>query len=129
MGTKNTDPRGIRSSLFQDLAAVRRNVDADPRAAVLSLCRIVYSFKRGRIMTSSLVAAAWASKTFPEWSQLIRTATSQTNSRPLRNGRVPLGEARKFLGFAMVRAVSFDAAWDIRRASKARGGRARRIKR
>lgn len=130
MGTDNADLRSVRSSLFRDLAEVRRNVDADPRAAVLSLCRIVYSFKRGRIMTSTLMAAAWASKTFPEWSQLIRAASSQTNGRTLRNGRVPLGEARKFLGFAMVRAVSFDAAWDIRRASKKRlGPKTTRIKR
>ena len=115
--------------MFLDLADVRRNVSADPRAAVLSLCRIVYSFKRGRI-TSSLTAAAWASKTFPEWSQLIRTASYQTDGRPPRTRMVPLSEARKFLRFAMVRAVSFDAAWDIRRVSKTRLSReTRRIKR
>ena len=124
------DFRGIRRSLFRDLAEIRGNVDADPRAAVLSLCRIVYSFKRGRIMTSSLMAAAWASKIFPEWSQLIRTSSYQTNGRLLKNGRVPLSEARKFLRFAMVRAVSFDAACDIRRASKTRRSRGtRRINR
>ena len=116
--------------MFRDLAEIRGSVDVDPRAAVLNLCRIVYSFQRGRIMKSSLTAAAWASKTFPEWSQLIQTASPQTNGRPLRSGRVPRSEARKFLGFAMVRAVSFDAAWDIRRASKKpRGRAARQIKR
>ena len=116
--------------MFRDLAQIRANVDTDPRATVLNLCRIVYSFKRGRIMESSLTAATWASKTFPEWSQLIQTASSQINGMHLIRGRVPRSEARKFLGFAMVRAVSFDAAWDIRRASKRRRGRAaRRIKR
>lgn len=125
-----TDFRGIRRTLFRDLAEIRGNVDTDPRAAVLNLCRIVYSFKRGRIIESSLTAAAWASKTFPEWSPLIQTASPQTDGRPLRSGSVPRSEARKFLGFAMVRAVSFDAAWDIRRASKKRRGTAaKRIKR
>lgn len=127
---EKTNFRIIRSGLFRDLAEARRTVDSDPSAAVMNLCRIVISFKRGKIITSNLTAARWASKSFPEWSGLIRIARSQTNARHVREGGVPSSQVRKFLGFAMVRAVSFDAAWDIRLASKSHPtGKTRRVKR
>ncbi len=66
--------------------------------AVLTLCRILYSFRKGR-MVSKPRAAKWAIKHLPEeWHELILQALKSED--PKRSARLPLIRIKQFIAFA-----------------------------
>jgi Domain of unknown function (DUF4111) len=83
----------------------------NPSSAVLNLCSLLYRFKMGRAVTSKSRATNWALRAFrPKWAPLIRSAIRTSTKTGTKKDIVLLrSNARKFLGFAMVRAVAFDS--------------------
>jgi hypothetical protein len=112
----SADWHSIRSALYRQLAYSRKIIDSDPWWAVLNLCRIVYSFKTGRIAVSKLGAADWALREFPsKWHPLIRSAIrTYRKTGHGRDNAILRRDARRFLGFASVRAIAFGTVWDTR---------------
>ncbi len=111
----------IRSALYRQLVYARRIIDSDPWWSVLNLCRLVYSFKIGRIAVSKLGAANWALKSLPSrWRPLIRSAVKTYKGTVDRRDRtIPGRDAGKFLGFASVRVIAFDIASNSRQKKTA----------
>jgi streptomycin 3"-adenylyltransferase len=111
----------IRRALYRQLVYARRIIDSDPWWSVLNLCRLVYSFKRGRIAVSKLGAANWALKSFPSrWKPLIRSAAKTYKGiADRRDSTILRRDARRFLGFASVRVIAFDIASNSRRQKTA----------
>ena len=112
----------IRDELYHQLVYTRRIIAKDPWWAVLSLCRLIYSFQNGRIVVSKLGAARWALKNLPlKWQRVIRSAIREykvaSNARDRRDLR---RDARAFLGFASVQVIAYDTTWDSRRPHIAR---------
>jgi hypothetical protein len=63
--------------------------------AVLTLCRILYSFRKGKVVSKPR-AARWALKHLPEeWSEIIRQAIRSDGST-----HIPLSRIRRFIDFA-----------------------------
>ncbi|MEW6211534.1 MAG: aminoglycoside adenylyltransferase domain-containing protein [Acidobacteriota bacterium] len=72
-----------------------RDVPSYRAYAVLTLCRILYSFRKGRVVSKPR-AARWALKHLPEeWSEIIRQAMRSEGST-----RIPLSRIRRFIDFA-----------------------------
>ncbi|HEV2859760.1 MAG TPA: aminoglycoside adenylyltransferase domain-containing protein [Pyrinomonadaceae bacterium] len=72
-----------------------RDVPSYRTYAVLTLCRILYSHRKGAVVSKKR-AAAWALKNLPEeWHELIRRALASKGSSPL-----PLRRIRRFIAFA-----------------------------
>jgi len=118
----NADWHSIRDTLYRQLAYSRKIIDTDPWWSVLNLCRLIYSFKTGRIVVSKLGAANWALQEFPsKWHPLIRSAIRTYKKAGNPRGNVILRrDARKFLGFALVQVVAYDTVWDTREPPIAR---------
>jgi len=112
------DSNSIREALYRQLIYSRSIIRTDPWWAVLSLCRLVYSFKTGRIVISKLGAANWAlGELQSRWHPLIRSAIrayKKVGNR--RDNAILKRDARKFLGFASVQIVAYDTVWDTRRS-------------
>jgi Domain of unknown function (DUF4111) len=104
----------LRSALYRQLVYSRSIIDSDPWWSVLNLCRLVYTFRNGRVVVSKLGAAKWALENLPaKWAPLIRSSVRIYKQAGKR--RVIAGfkrEARRFLGFASVRVIAFDTVWD-----------------
>lgn len=64
----------IEQALAGELAYVEKNIDQYPDYCILNLCRLMYSYRTGDVVTSKAAAGAWASKQFPQWRQLIGLA-------------------------------------------------------
>jgi hypothetical protein len=111
----------IRPALYRQLVYARRIIDSDPWWSVLNLCRLVYTFKTGRVALSKLGAASWALKRLPSrWNPLVRSAVKTYKGIADRRDRSTLRrDARKFLGFASVRVIAFDIASNSRREKTA----------
>jgi streptomycin 3"-adenylyltransferase len=111
----------IRSALYRQLVYARRIIESDPWWSVLNLCRLVYSFKIGRIAVSKLGAANWALKSLPSrWRPLIRSAVKTYKGIAHRRDSTTLRrDAGKFLGFASVRVIAFDIASNSRQQKTA----------
>jgi len=111
----------IRTALYRQLVYARKIIDSDPWWSVLNLCRLVYNFEKGGIAVSKLGAAKWALKRLPSrWKPVIRSAVRTYKGVADRRDRTILvGGARKFLGFASVRVIAFDIAWNSRRQTTA----------
>ena len=118
----------IRSSLYRQLFYARKIIDNEPWWSVLSLCRLVYNFERGRIAISKLEAARWALKRLPlRWRPVITSSIkAYMGTVNTRDRAVLKREAKRFLGFASVQVIAFDIAsnsrrqntTDLRRSSK-----------
>jgi len=108
------DWRSLRTALYRQLVYTRSIIDTAPSWAVLNLCRLVYSFKTGKIVISKLQAAKWALRELPsEWALLIRSAVRGYKQIERRGDNSILRrEARKFLGFASVRVIAYDTIWN-----------------
>lgn len=66
--------------------------------AVLTLCRILYSFEHGTIV-SKRRAARWTLKHLPEeWHEIILQALDYSESKP--SMRIPLSRIKQFIDFA-----------------------------
>lgn len=76
------------AALDRELRSVRRNFRRYPAYAVLNLCRLLYSWRTGRVAVSKRAAAEWALERFPaEWRGLIRTAVDHYAGRSDTSGR------------------------------------------
>jgi aminoglycoside adenylyltransferase-like protein len=107
----------IRTALYRQLVYARKINDSDPWWSVLNLCRLVYTFKTGRVAQSKMGAASWALRNLPRrWKPLVRSAVKAYKGGADRKDRIILRrDAREFLGFASVRIIAFDIAPNSRR--------------
>ncbi len=112
------DLSSIRKALYRGLAYSRNIIDSDPWWAVLNLCRVVYTFRTGRIAVSKLQGARWALKELdPKWRPPIMAAIRTYKRQGSSRDRAVLKKyARGFLGYASVRAIAFDSVWDTRQS-------------
>jgi len=110
------DWHSIRDTLYRQLVYSRKIIDTDPWWSVLNLCRLIYSFKTGKIVISKLGAADWALRELPsKWHPLIRSAIRTYRKAGNQRDNVILRtDARKLLGFASVQIVAYDTVWDTR---------------
>jgi len=104
----------LRKALYRQLVYARSIIETDAWWSVLTLCRLVYNFRNGRIVISKLGAAKWALKNLPAKSgPLIRSSIRVYQQVGKRRASARLKrEARKFLGFASIRVIAFDTVWD-----------------
>jgi len=74
------DPRTIFASptraeldeaLDGEIDYVKRHLADYPGYCVLNLCRLLYSWETGDVVTSKAAATAWALERFPAWRELI----------------------------------------------------------
>lgn len=87
----------IREEISEKPDSEWRDVPSYRSYAVLTLCRILYSFKR-RTIVSKPRAAAWSIKHAPqEWHDLIRQALSYDDS--MHTANIPLFRIEQFIGF------------------------------
>jgi aminoglycoside adenylyltransferase-like protein len=102
----------IRSALYRQLVYARKIISSDPWWSVLNLCRLIYSFKTGRVAVSKLGTASWAMKNLPSrWKPLVKSAVK--TYKGVANGKdrtVLKRDARRFLAFASIRVIAFDIA-------------------
>lgn len=114
---RTADWPSIREDLFRQLVYARRIIQSDPWWAVLNLCRLVYTFEKGKIVVSKLGAAKWALTKLPrKWHQVIRAAVNAYKGPTRGRDRIILRrDASKFLGFASVRILAFDSTWNLRK--------------
>jgi hypothetical protein len=89
----------LREEIIEKPESEWRDVPFYRAYAVLTLCRILYSHRKG-IVVSKKRAAAWALKQLPEeWHDLIRRALAA----PKRPSALPLPHIRRFIAFAEAR--------------------------
>jgi len=102
-------PRMFRQALKRELGYLREEISSKPKSkwrdvpmyrayAVLTICRIMYSFRKDSIV-SKPVAAKWASKSLPkEWNEIIRPALrfNETGREP----DIPRQRIERFIEFA-----------------------------
>lgn len=67
--------REIEAALDEELDYVTRHLAQYPAYCVLNLCRLLYSWETGDVVTSKAASAAWASDRLPEWRALVSRAT------------------------------------------------------
>jgi hypothetical protein len=88
----------LRAEMIQKPQSRWRHVPSYRAYVVLTLCRILYSFHTGRIV-SKPVAARWAVSSLPlQWHVLIRQASRVEGHK--RAGRLPLVRIAQFIAFA-----------------------------
>lgn len=61
----------IGEALGCELDYITRHLRDYPGYCVLNLCRLLYSWETGDVVTSKAAATAWASERFPAWRALI----------------------------------------------------------
>jgi hypothetical protein len=87
----------LREEISQKPESEWRNVPSYRAYAVLTLCRILYSFRKGTIVSKPR-AARWAIKYLPpEWGEIIRQAL-ETEGGKLRPG-IPLSRIKQLIAF------------------------------
>lgn len=69
-------PAAIVEALAGELRYVKEHLAQYPDYCVLNLCRLMYSHRTRDIVVSKSAAAAWAVEAFPQWRELIDTATA-----------------------------------------------------
>lgn len=75
-----------------------RDVPSYRAYAVLTVCRILYSFRKGKIVSKQR-AARWAFKHLPEeWNEIILQALETDDAK--RRGGIPLSRIERFIDFA-----------------------------
>ena len=91
----------LREEISEKPKSEWRNVPSYRAYAVLTLCRILYSFKNGKIV-SKQHAARWAIKSLPEkWSEIILQALkSEVIDESERRTDISLSHIKQFIGFA-----------------------------
>jgi hypothetical protein len=87
----------LRDEIIEKPDSEWRDVPSYRVYAVLSLCRILYSFRKGTIVSKPR-AATWAMKDLPhEWHELIRQALETHAAR--RSAEIPLFHIVQFIDF------------------------------
>lgn len=88
----------LREEMIENSLSVWRDVPMYRAYAVLTLCRILYSFEHGTIV-SKRRAARWTLKHLPEeWHEIILQALDYSESKP--SMRIPLSRIKQFIDFA-----------------------------
>ncbi len=80
----------VAQALDGELDYVARHLKQYPDYCVLNLCRLVYSWETGDVVTSKAAAAAWASVRFPAWKSLVDLAIKSYARRTSAADRVIL---------------------------------------
>jgi hypothetical protein len=62
---------GLESSLNHTL----KYIDIHPEYCICNFCRILYSFNKKNVVVSKRRATEWAQEQYPEWGELIMSAT------------------------------------------------------
>ena len=96
----------LREEICEKPESEWRNVASYRAYAVFTVCRILYSFEHGTIV-SKQQAARWAIKSLPDkWNQIIHQAFETYDGK--RHARIPLARIKQFIGFADSQLVSGD---------------------
>jgi len=91
----------LREEIIEKPESEWRDVPSYRAYAVLTLCRILYSFRKGTVV-SKRRAAGWALKHLPdEWGEIIMRALGG-NDAEQRSG-IPLSRIKQFIAFADAR--------------------------
>lgn len=91
----------IEQALAGELAYVEKNIDRYPDYCILNLCRLMYSYRTGDVVTSKAAAGAWASKQFPQWQVLIALASQAYAGKSTDEDRETMrAEVKALLVFA-----------------------------
>ncbi|MGI9064782.1 MAG: aminoglycoside adenylyltransferase domain-containing protein [Pyrinomonadaceae bacterium] len=94
----------LREEICGKKASEWRNVPSYRGYAVVTVCRILYSFEHGRIV-SKQQAGRWAIKNLPKkWNPIILQAFGTHDGK--RPAGIPLSRIKQFIDFADVRLVS-----------------------
>lgn len=103
----------LRKELYRALIYTRSVIASDPWWAVLNLCRLVSTFKTGRVAVSKLQSAKWALENLdPRWRPLIMSAIRTYEQRgSSKDPAILKRDSKKFLGYALVRVIAFDTDW------------------
>jgi hypothetical protein len=87
----------LREEMIEKPESAWRDVPMYRVYAVLTLCRILYSFEYGTIV-SKRRAARWALKHLPEkWREIILQALAFNEGKP--STRIPLSRIKRFIAF------------------------------
>jgi hypothetical protein len=106
----------LRGEIIENPQSQWRDVSFYRAYAVLTLCRILYSFNKGTIVSKQR-AARWAIKYLPEeWNEIILQALDYNNSR--RSTDIPLSRIEQFIAFADARLHGARAEPRVRRARR-----------
>ena len=97
----------LREEICEKPTSEWRNVPSYRAYAVLTLCRILYSFRKGTIV-SKQTAARWAIKHLPEWNEIIKQALDANHSG--RAIEVPLFRIAQFIDFVDSQLQTYEAA-------------------
>ncbi len=101
----------IDEALDGELDYVRSHLEQYPDYCVLNLCRLLYSWGTGDVVTSKAAAAAWARRRFVAWKTLIDLAISSYAKQATPGDRIEmLNRVPKMLGFATQRIAALRGA-------------------
>ncbi len=103
-------PEILFQALERELSYLREEISEKPESewrdipsyrvyAVLTVCRILYSFRKGTIV-SKPQAARWAIKYLPEWAQIILQAEINEGTCSGKRTSISLSRIRRFIDFA-----------------------------
>ncbi len=91
----------IEEALAGELAYVEQHLNQYPDYCVLNLCRLMYSYRTGDVVTSKAAAGAWAFERFPQWQILIESANqSYAGTLSDEDRETMRTELKRFLVFA-----------------------------
>jgi len=111
-------PRTFLRALRRELHYLREEISLKPKSewrdvpmyrafAVLTICRVLYSFDKGTIV-SKPAAAEWAMRTLPErWSGIINRALDFNENG--QESEIPLRRIEQFLTFAESKLIGANA--------------------
>ncbi len=112
----------LREEISEKPASEWRDVPSYRAYAVLTLCRILYSFRKGMVVSKQR-AAKWAIKYLPdEWSEIILQALETDDGK--RSARISLSRIERFIDFADARLHAVPAALSRRKSTRRPVGKA-----
>jgi hypothetical protein len=112
----------LREEIIEKPRSEWRDVPSYRAYAVLTLCRILYSFSKGTVVSKKR-AASWALKHLPEeWGEIILRALEGDGIG--RRKRIPLSRIKQFIAFADARLHDAPAGSRRRKGASRRPARA-----
>jgi hypothetical protein len=91
----------IEEALAGELAYVEKHLDRYPDYCILNLCRLMYSYRTGDVVTSKAAAGVWAATEFPQWHQLIELANRSYAGKSTDQDRETMrADVKDLLAFA-----------------------------
>jgi hypothetical protein len=101
----------LREEISEKAKSEWRDVPMYRAYAVLTVCRILYSFSKGTIV-SKPTAAKWAIRNLPEWRTIIRPALAFNQTG--REAAIPLKRIKQFIMFADAQLQSSPRLFGVR---------------